>query len=149
MNLPYELRPYVIGKNTVQLTLPDGKTLFARIASSMPIVDPAAQTQNIVLKVAEKNLPVNLIAKVKVVKAMKPHPISLPKQSVLADETQKEFWVMKLIDDSTAVKVPIERGLEVNDRVEILKPVFSNTDKFLLTGNYGLADTARITIVKE
>src|SRR5205085_6591564 len=30
LNLPYELRPYVMDKNTVELILPDGKTLFAR-----------------------------------------------------------------------------------------------------------------------
>ncbi len=29
----------------------------------------------------------------------------LPKQAVLGNETQTEFWVMKLINDSTAVKV--------------------------------------------
>lgn len=149
LNLPYELRPYVMDKNTVELILPDGKIIFGRIASSMPLVDSASQTQNIVLKVSEKDIPVNLIAKVRVAKTVKAHTISLPKQSVLSDETQKDFWVMKLIDDSTAVKVPVEKGMEINDRIEILKPVFSNTDKFLVTGNYGLADTARIKIVKE
>ncbi|MFI5131320.1 MAG: efflux RND transporter periplasmic adaptor subunit [Chitinophagales bacterium] len=149
LNLPYELRPYVMDKNTVELILPDGKIIFGRIASSMPLVDSASQTQNIVLKVSEKDLPVNLIAKVRVAKTVKAHTISLPKQSVLSDETQKDFWVMKLIDDSTAVKVPVEKGMEINDRIEILKPVFSNTDKFLVTGNYGLADTAKIKIVKE
>lgn len=149
LNLPYELRPYVMDKDMAELILPDGKKIFARIASSMPVVDSASQTQNIVLKVNEKNLPVNLIAKVRVAKIVKAHTISLPKQSVLSDETQTEFWVMKLMDDSTAVKVPVEKGMEVNDRIEILKPEFSNTDKFLLTGNYGLADTAKIKIVKE
>ena len=149
LNLPYELRPFVIDKNTVELILPDGKIIFARIASSMPVVDSASQTQSIVLRVNERNLPVNLIAKVKVARTFKAHPVSLPKQSVLSDETQKEFWVMKLINDSTAVKIPVEKGIEVNDRVEIVKPVFFNTDRFLLTGNYGLADTARITIIKE
>jgi len=149
LNLPYELRPYVMNKDVAELILPDGKTIFGRIASSMPVVDSASQTQNIVLKVSEKNLPVNLIAKVRVAKTVKAHTISLPKQSVLSDETQTAFWVMKLMDDSTAVKVPVEKGMEVNDRIEILKPVFSNTDKFLLTGNYGLADTAKIKIVKE
>ena len=149
LNLPYELRPYVMNSEVVQLILPDGKILFGRIASSMPVVDSASQTQNIVLKVSEKNLPVNLIAKVRVAKTVKAHAISLPKQSVLSDETQTDFWVMKLIDDSTAIKVPIEKGMEIDDRIEILKPEFINTDRFLLTGNYGLADTARIKIVKE
>ena len=149
LNLPYELRPYVMNKDVAQLLLPDGKMIMGRIASSMPVVDSASQTQNIVLTVSEKDLPVNLIAKVRVAKTVKAHTISLPRQSVLSDETQKDFWVMKLIDDSTAVKVPVEKGMEVNDRIEILKPGFTNTDKFLLTGNYGLADTAKIKIVKE
>jgi len=149
LNLPYELRPYVMNKDVVELLLPDGKSIPGRIASAMPLVDSASQTQNIVLKVSEKNLPVNLIAKVRVAKMVKAHTISLPKQSVLSDETQTEFWVMKVINDSTAVKVPVEKGMEVNDRVEILKPELFNTDRFLLTGNYGLADTAKIKIVKE
>ena len=149
LNLPYELRPYVMNKDVAELSLPDGKIITGHIASSMPVVDSASQTQNIVLTVSEKNLPVNLIAKVRVAKTVKAHTISLPKQSVLSNETQKDFWVMKVIDDSTAVKVPVEKGMEVNDRIEILKPEFSNTDKFLLTGNYGLADTAKIKIVKE
>ena len=149
LNLPYELRPYILDKDVVELLLPDGKSLVGHITSSMPLVDSASQTQNIVLKVAERNLPVNLIAKVRIAKTVKAHATSLPKQSVLSNETQKEFWVMKVINDSTAVKVPVEKGMEVNDRVEILKPEFLNTDRFLLTGNYGLADTAKIKIVKE
>jgi len=149
LNLPYELRQYVMNKDFVELLLPDGKKMMARISSAMPIVDSASQTQNIILKVNEKNLPINLIGKVRVIKTEKANAVSLPKQSVLSDETQTNFWVMKLIDDSTAAKVPVTKGLEINDRIEIVSPKFSTSDKFLLTGNYGLADTARIRIVEQ
>ena len=149
LNLPYELRQYVLNKDFVELLLPDGKKMMARISSAMPIVDSASQTQNIILKVNEKNLPINLIGKVRVIKTEKANAVSLPKQSVLSDETQTNFWVMKLIDDSTAAKVPVTKGLEINDRIEIVSPKFLTTDKFLLTGNYGLADTARIKIVEQ
>jgi multidrug efflux pump subunit AcrA (membrane-fusion protein) len=149
LNLPYELRQYVMNKDVVELLLPDGKKMMARISSAMPIVDSASQTQNIILKVNEKNLPINLIGKVRVIKTEKANAVSLPKQSVLSDETQTNFWVMKLIDDSTAAKVPVTKGLEINDRIEIVSPKFTTSDKFLLTGNYGLADTARIRIVEQ
>ena len=149
LNLPYELRQYIINKDYVELLLPDGKKMMARISSAMPIVDSASQTQNIILKVNEKNLPINLIGKVRVIKSEKTNAVSLPKQSVLSDETQTNFWVMKLIDDSTAAKVPVTKGLEINDRIEIVSPKFLTSDKFLLTGNYGLADTARIKIVEQ
>lgn len=149
LNLPYELRPYVLNQRTVELLLPDGKSLPATISSFMPVVDSASQTQNIVLKVNDKNLPANLIAKVRVIKTAKTNAASLPKQSILSDETQTNFWVMKVMNDSIAIKVPVTKGLEVNDRIEILTPQFSSTDKFLLTGNYGLEDTAKIKIIQQ
>jgi len=149
LNLPYELRPYVLNKQTVDLLLPDGKTLVGRIASVMPVVDSVSQTQNIVLKVNEKNLPSNLIAKVKVEKTARPNTISLPKQSVLSDETQASFWVMKLLNDSTAIKVMVTKGIEMYDKIEILSPVFSTSEKFLVTGNYGLPDTAKIKVIQQ
>ena len=148
LNLPYELRPYVLNKQTVDLLLPDGKTLVGRIASVMPVVDSVSQTQNIVLKVNEKNLPSNLIAKVKVEKTARPNTVSLPKQSVLSDETQASFWVMKLLNDSTAIKVMVTKGIEMYDKIEILSPVFSTSEKFLVTGNYGLPDTAKIKVIQ-
>jgi multidrug efflux pump subunit AcrA (membrane-fusion protein) len=149
LNLPYELRPYVLDKKTVDLLLPDGKKMTGIIASAMPVVDSISQTQNIIIKVPEKNLPINLIAKVRVLKTAKTNAVSLPKQSVLSDETQTSFWVMKVIDSTTAIKVPVTKGIEINDRVEILSPAFSPPDKFLLTGNYGLGDTAKIKIIRE
>ena len=149
LNLPYELRPFVINKETVELYLPDGKTMTAYISSAMPVVDSASQTQNIILKVNDKTLPTNLIAKVRVIKTVKVTTVSLPKQSVLSDETQTNFWVMKVLDDSTAVKIPVTKGMEVNGRIEILTPKFEVSDRFLLTGNYGLEDTAKIRITQH
>lgn len=149
LNLPYELRPYVINKEFVELVLPDGKSLVGHISSVTAVVDSVSQTQNVILTVNDKSLPINLIAKVRIEKNVKPNAVSLPKQSVLSDETQTNFWVMKVMDSTTAVKVPVTKGMEINDRVEILAPQFSVLDKFLLTGNYGLADTAKIKITQQ
>ena len=149
LNLPYELRPYVLNKEFVELLLPDGKSLIGHVSSAMPVVDSASQTQNIVLTVNDKSLPTNLIAKVRVTKNAKTNTISLPRQSVLSDETQTSFWVMKVTDSTTAIKIPVTKGMETTDRIEILSPQFSPSDKFLLTGNYGLADTAKIKIIEQ
>lgn len=151
LNLPYELRPYVLGKKNVQLKLPDGESLNGTISEITAVVDSASQTQNIFIKVNQPQLqlPVNLVAKVTIEKIAKPNALSLPKAAVLSDETQTSFWVMKVTDSATAVKVPITKGLETNDQVEIVSPKFSPTDQFLLTGNYGLSDTAKIKIVKQ
>lgn len=150
LNLPYELKQYLQKNNNVALLLPDGTTLNGVITASMPLVDPGSQTQSVVIKVpGGKAIPENLVAKVKIVKVNKPHAQSLPKAAVLTNDTQSDFWVMMMIDSNTAAKVPVKKGVETNDKVEIAEPKFSDGDKILLTGNYGLPDTAKVTIQQK
>ena len=132
------------------MNLPDGEKLIGTITGKMPTMDAGSQTQSIILKVSSNHtLPENLIAKVKIVKSFKNNTTSLPRASVLTNETQTEFWTMKMIDDSTAAKVLIKKGIETNDRIEIVSPKFTTSDRLLVTGNYGLSDTAKVQIVKE
>ena len=150
LDLPYELRPYVLGKKSVELLLPDGTKLSGIIGPTMPTVDSASQTQNVVIRVPSAGaIPENLIAKVKVLKTAKSNTQSLPKDAVLTDETESNFWVMKLMDSATAVKVPVKKGIETRDRVEILSPPFGKDDRILVTGNYGLPDTAKVKVIIE
>jgi len=149
MQLPYELRQTVKQNQNVQLTLPDGYKLNGKVASFMPAVDTLSQTQGITIKVnTDRPIPENLVAKARIIKSEKNNTISLPKSAILANETQTEFWVMKMINPSTAVKIPVTKGIETGDRIEILSPKFSAQDKILVSGNYGLADTAKVKIVK-
>jgi multidrug efflux pump subunit AcrA (membrane-fusion protein) len=150
MQLPYELRQYVKAGQNIQLTLPGGQTLDSRVASFMPSVDTVAQTQGVVLKVnSAQQIPENLVAKARIIKSEKSNTASLPKAALLSNETQTEFWVMKLINPTTAIKVPVTKGIESGDKVEILTPKFSAQDKIIITGNYGLADTAKVKIVQK
>jgi len=149
LNLPYELRPYVLNKKAVELSLPDGVQLRGYISSVMPTVDSASQTQPVVIKVDSKiPIPQNLIAKVHIIKDLKAHAQLLPKSAILSNEAQTSFWVMKMIDSVTAVKTEIQKGIELNNKVEILNPIFSPDDLILVTGNYGLPDTAKVIIEK-
>ena len=149
MQVPYELRQYVKQGENIELTLPGGQTLSSHIASFMPSVDTVAQTQGVVLKLnSGQQIPENLVAKARIVKSQKTNSISLPKTAILSNETQTEFWVMKLINPTTAIRVPVKKGIETGNKVEILSPKFSAQDKFVVTGNYGLADTAKVKIVQ-
>jgi len=149
LNLPYELKPYLTGNRELQLYLADGTVLNGYVAMSLPTVDAVSQTQNYIIKVnTNKQIPENLIAKVRLIKQAKSNTVSLLKSAVLTDEIQSQFWIMKMIDSVTAVKILIKKGLETADKVEILSPALLSTDKILLTGNYGLPDTAKVTVIK-
>ncbi len=145
MNVPYEDRAYVTTGKKVELTLPDGERLLGTVQSIMPVMDSASQTQSVSVRVnPAHSIPENLVAKVKIVKVSKPAAALLPRKAVLSDESLSEFWIMKMIDDTTAVKVPVKTGIETGDNIEILEPDFSPGDKMLLSGNYGLPDTALV-----
>lgn len=149
LNLPYELKPYIGANQNLQLHLPDGTVLEGYIWKALPAVDLASQTQPYVIKVkTSKPIPENLIAKVFLVEEEKAHTVSLPKGAVLSDDAQSRFWIMKMIDSTTAVTVPVKKGLENDGQVEILDPPLKASDEILLTGNYGLPDTAKVKVME-
>jgi multidrug efflux pump subunit AcrA (membrane-fusion protein) len=147
LELPYELKAYLDQNKTVELTLPDGKKYKGTIESSLPAVDQVSQTQSFVIRVPGiSSVPENLVATVKFHRNSKSSATVLPKEALLTNETQTEFWIMKMADSVTAVRVPVTRGLETSDEVEIISPGLSPSDLILLTGNYGLPDTAKVII---
>lgn len=149
MQIPYEMRHYVKINQGIQLVLPGGEKIDGTVASEMPSVDTLSQTQGMVIRVNSANLiPENLVAKARIIKSLRANTASLPKAAILTNETQTEFWVMKLINPTTAVKTSITKGIESGDRVEILSPKFSAKDQIVITGNYGLTDTAKVKIVQ-
>jgi multidrug efflux pump subunit AcrA (membrane-fusion protein) len=149
LDLPYELKPYLQLNHNIQLRLPDSTLLQGYVQSALPSVDSVAQTQRFIIKVTtNKLIPENLVAKVDLVKETKPNTTSLPKEAVLSNEEQTAFWIMQLINDSTAVKVPVEKGMEKNNQVEVVSPPLNDSANILLTGNYGLEDTAKVKVVE-
>jgi multidrug efflux pump subunit AcrA (membrane-fusion protein) len=149
LNMPYEDRNTVLRNKTVFLTLPDGTRLTGTIGTVFPNVDSLTQTQNVTIRVhASHAIPQNLIARVHILRDQKPRAQTILRSAILSDDAQTNFWVMKMIDSNTAAKVPIKKGIEFPDKIEILDPVFSPTDKILITGNYGLPDTSKVSIQK-
>ena len=147
LEVPYELNQVVSKSKGCKIILSDSREFDGAISSRLPVMDAQSQTVSYIVHINSKVvLPENLIAKVRIVKTAKSNANVLPKGAVLANETQSEFWVMKLINDTMAVKVDIKKGLENSEKVEITSPSFLKTDRFLMTGNYGLPDTAVVKI---
>ena len=147
LNLPFELNKYASIGTTCDILLPDSTMLRGTIASRLATVDAVSQTQSYIIKpITHSVLPENLLAIVRLNKSSKVNAQVIEKNSVLSDETQEHFWVMKLINDSTAVKIQVVKGITTNEKVEIISPVFDSNDKIINSGNYGLPDTAFVKI---
>jgi hypothetical protein len=149
LDIPFEQNGSVNLNTRCEIVLPDGRSLQGIIKSRFPSMTASSQTERFIIRLSQPVvLPENLIAKISIVKEYQEKAVSLPKSSILTDETMHSFWVMKLINDSTAVKVLVTTGISEKDYVQIKLPVFNDTDLFLSSGNYGLGDTANVKIIK-
>ena len=150
MDVPFELDRYIEKNRNCRIMLPDNRQIDGTIERKLPEMDIQTQTIRYVVKPQSTDrLPGNLIASINLVKSTNEKAMILPKKAVLGNEAQSEFWVMKLVNDSTAIKIIVSKGFENNEEVEIINPGFLPSDRIVLTGNYGLPDTARVTIIKE
>lgn len=147
VNAPFNFSELLQSKKSVDIELPDQEILTASFYKALPIVDPVSQTQQILFKLKEfKPLPENLNVIVRFTSLDKKNSILLPKDAVLTNETQDEFWIMKVSKDSLALKIPIKKGLESNGKIEILKPELSTSDVIIQRGAFGLPDSTKVKI---
>lgn len=147
LDTPFEYVKYVENNRNCKILLPDNQTITGSITGRLPEMDTQAQTVRYMIKPAfEGHFPANMNVLVSIIKNSRQQAAILPKSAVLSNETQTEFWVMKLVNDSTAIKVPVKKGYENKEEVEIVTPEFLNSDRIILTGGYGLPDTAAVIL---
>lgn len=149
VNVPYEYIPYTKKDARCIIELPDKARYTATFRDALSTMNVSSQTQPVLAKCTENlNLPENMVVKVSIVKENKKQLQILPRACVQSDEMLREFWVMKLINDSMAIKVPVLIGNKNAKQVEIISPQFDPFDKFVGRGSYGLPDTALISVLK-
>jgi hypothetical protein len=150
LEVPFELSHLIKPMAKCNIVLPDSQVIKGVIRSELPAITGNSQTVKFVVKSDLKTTyPENLTVKVRVIKETVNNAVSLPKYAILTNETMNDFWVMKVINDTMAVKVSVKTGIVSGDQVQIIEPVFKPSDVFLTSGNYGLGDTAYRKILKS
>ena len=147
LNLPFEFNSLVkVGANCT-LVLGEDTKFSGSIYQILPTVDDANQTQQILIKPHyNKPLPENLNLEVEIIKASHNRTCLVPRNSVMANETQTEYWVMKIVNNKLAIKVPVKKGIENDELVEILNSGLSASDLVVNEGGYGLNDSTKVAV---
>ena len=146
LNLPFEYNSLVKVGAECTLVLGDDIRFRGTILQILPTVDEANQTQQILIKpYYKKPIPENLNLEVEIVKAVHNHTYLAPRNAVLTNETQTEFWVMKVLNNKLAIKVPVKKGIENDEFVEILNANLTASDVLVSEGGYGLNDSTEVS----
>ena len=149
LNVPFEQNKHAAIGTKCEILLPDSTRIQGTIVSKLSAIDAVSQTQSFIVKPNTRaQLPENMTAFVQLNESTNTKTQVTDKNCVLTDETMENFWVMKLINDSTAIKIPVKTGIVTDTQVEILSPLFDKSDRLINTGNYGLPDTALVNIIQ-
>ncbi len=150
LQVPAEYSNLIKAGASCKIAMPDGSSISGSIKNELDQMSLNGQTRQYFVKpMSNSFIPENLLASVRITTKTTNSTQILPVACVLSDEMMQKFWVMKLINDSTAVKVAVKTGLKNKDEVIISEPLFSSTDRILSSGNYGLADTAFVNVEKR
>ena len=147
-NVPFEYKEFAKIGNKCTIILPDDTKLPGVFSKILPQVDEASQTIKVLTSVSTQQfLPENMITKILVDKSSEQQVQLLLKSCLQTDALMTKYWVMKLINDSTAAQTFVSIGNQNHDKVEILSPVFNADDLFVSEGAYGLSDTVLVEII--
>ncbi|MBB3187578.1 efflux RND transporter periplasmic adaptor subunit [Microbacter margulisiae] len=149
MNVPFEYHNLIRLNELCSIQLPDGTNAQGLISNILPTIDPVSQTQTVFVKpLTNEPLPENLNVIIRFIDLQHHHTLLLPKSAIQTNETQDHFWVMKVVHDTLAIKVPVIKGIENDSTIEILNPVISPSDPIITDGGYGLTDSTTVKIVR-
>lgn len=149
VNVPYQYNQWIKINKSCKIVLPDSTFLDGNIVKIMPVINETSQTQNVLIKVqTNRQVPENLNVIVPFVRLSHSKAMLIPKEALLTNEIQQEFWVMKILYDSIATKVPVTKGFENNRMVEIISPDISISDPVIIEGAYGLPDSTIVKVIK-
>jgi len=149
LNLPFEFNSLVKKGTKCTLILGEDTKFEGTVYQILPTVDEANQTQQILIKPqTNKKLPENLNLAVEILKARHSNSCLIPRNAVMTNETQTDFWVMKVVNKNLAIKVPITKGIENDNVVEALSSGLTNSDVVISEGAYGLNDSTVVKVIK-
>lgn len=149
LNLPFEFNSLIKTGAKCKLVLDENNKFEGTVFQILPTVDEANQTQQILIKPhTNKQLPENLNLAVEILKAKHNNSCLIPRSAVMTNETQTEFWVMKVINNKLALKVPITKGIENDNTVEAISSGLTISDVVISEGGYGLNDSTVVKVVK-
>jgi len=149
LNVPFEYNSIIRTGKNCRIILPDNSVIDGVVSRILPVVDETNQTQSVLVKLSKhKILPENLNLTIQFIYESHKQAMLVSKNSLMANETQNEFWVVKILNDTLAINVPVIRGIENDSVSEVISPLLNRGDLVICEGAYGIPDSSVVKILK-
>jgi hypothetical protein len=149
VNVPFEYNQFLKTNLKCRFFLSDNSSFAGHTYNILPMINETDQTQKVLIQPETgKTLPENLNLLVRFVNENHISSYLIPKEALMTNETQTEFWIMKVLKGNLAIKVSVVKGLENDSLVEISSAHVQKNDLVIQEGAYGLSDSTLVNIIK-
>ena len=149
VNVPYEYEDYITIGTLCDIQLQNNEIITAKITGSLPVIDPIAQSQTFLIALPNQELPENLNVIVKTIYREAPNSISVPHAALQTNELMTDFWVMKVVNDTLAIKESVIPLLRTDSLVQIKSDQVKLNDWIVTEGSYQMQDSTLVSIQKQ
>ena len=149
VNVPYEYENYVSVGSDCEIVLQNQKFIPAKTTGRLPTIDPVAQSQTFLVTLPKEDLPENLNVQVRMVYREDIEAIAVPKTAIQTNELLTEYWVLKVTNDSMAIKHPITPMLKNDSLVQIQSNGLQLGDRVITEGGYQMQDSTIVSVQKQ
>ena len=146
VNVPFEyINTVKIGSNC-EVIIPDGSKLNGIISDKLPTIDSQSQAQTYLIKLPDANLPEGLNVQIKTIHKEIKQELTIPKSALQTNELLTDFWVLKVVHDTLALKTPVTPTLQNDSVTGITSKFLKSEDQVITRGAYQMQDSTRVKI---
>ena len=150
VNVPYEYEDDVQLDASCKVLLPNGEILNATISDILPTVEAVSQAQTFLVNLPDaEDLPENLNVQVKLVQKENANALTIPQKALQTNELLTEYWVMKVVNDSLALRTTVRPGLKNDSLVQIESGNVNLNDLVITAGAYKMLDSTIVKVQKQ
>ena len=130
--------------------IPGAKAISSTFKKPLFIADSTSQTQPYIIPLPSNlMIPSNMNLRIRYIEKEIKNGLFIPRTAVLSNVMETKFWVMKMKNDTTAVKIPVVIGWQGKTSVQVSSDNIKPIDKVITQGAYGMPDTAYVRIINR
>lgn len=149
VNVPYEYEDAIQIGSSCEIILQNGAVLEAKVTGTLPTIDPVAQSQIFLIALPDANLPENLNVQVKTIYKEDTTAMTIPKTALQTNELLSDFWVLKIVNDSMALKQKVIPLLRNDSLVQVKSEALKVNDLVITEGGYQMQDSTIVSFKRQ
>ncbi len=149
VSIPYEYAQKIVLGMPCEIFVQGLPVINASISSRLTSTDSIGQAQHFLVNLNNRSLPQNLNVQVHIISKHAQNALVIPKEALQTNELLTRFWVLKMVNDSLAIKKRVTPLLENDSLIQVASGELQVNDRVITEGGYQMQDSTRVRIIDK